>query len=56
MKKNNPVNRTIAELKLEGISVPSELRQDMVLRNKGKISDKEFLTRAIKRATNHKHS
>ncbi|HAT3986291.1 TPA: hypothetical protein RG395_001004 [Legionella pneumophila] len=56
MSKTNPVNRTIAELKLEGIAVSAELHRDMELHSSGQISEQEFLTRAIKRATDNERS
>lgn len=56
MSKTDPVNRTIAELKLEGIAVSKELHRDMELHNSGQISEQEFLKRTIKRATNNERS
>jgi len=56
MQKIIPVERTIAELALESISISEVMRQDMVLLQQGKISEQEFLNRAIKRATGDERS
>lgn len=56
MSKINSVERTLAELGLEGISVSDELYQDMLKHQKGEISAQEFLDRAIKRAVENERS